>query len=114
MLAQGEFDCTSRHSCRITASFLYVWHHLASAKEAAQCGVSLKVSMRRCQVREMRILELAADLDRVRLSGAQSGFEREHSILQLSERINLCRRGLDEGIDVNKVPALSLHLQGRR
>ena len=55
----------------------------------------------------MRILELAADLDRVRLSGAQSGLEREHSILQLSERINLCRRGHEEGIDVNKVDALS-------
>ena len=74
----------------------------------------MKVITWRWQVREMRILELAADLDRVRLSGAQSGFEREHSILQLTERINLCRRGLDEGIDVNKVPAQALHLQGRR
>ena len=63
--------------------------------------------MRWGQVREMRIMELAADLDRVRLSGAQSGLEREHSILQLSERINLCRRGFDEGIDVNKVRAPS-------
>lgn len=69
--------------------------------------------MRRGQVREMRIMELAADLDRVRLSGAQSGSEREHSILQLTERINLCRRGHDEGINVNKVPAPFLHLRGR-
>ncbi|KAK9836148.1 hypothetical protein WJX81_004716 [Elliptochloris bilobata] len=58
------------------------------------------------QVREMRIMELVADLDRARLSGTTSGLEREHTILQLTEQINLCRRGCDGGIDVNK--ALSL------
>lgn len=50
----------------------------------------------------MRILELAADLDRVRLGGGLGGAERDQSILHIAERINLCRRGCDDGVDVNK------------
>ena len=53
-------------------------------------------------MRETRILELAADLDRVRLGSGPGGAARDQSILCIAERMNLCRRGFDDSVDVNK------------
>jgi len=58
----------------------------------------------RAQAREMCILELVGDLDRLRLAGGGAcAAEREQAILAVTERINLYRRGADDGADVNKV-----------
>jgi len=43
----------------------------------------------------MCILELVGDLDRLRLAGGGAC---------AAERINLYRRGADDGADINKVP----------
>jgi hypothetical protein len=53
----------------------------------------------------MCILELVGDLDRLRLAGGGAcAAEREQAILAVTERINLYRRGADDGADINKVP----------